>query len=88
MIAPPYSSDEQRAFVAELRDHSERRFGTWSEVESRRYFLAGGGAEAEFAAHFEREVTTVERMLRAVEDGRYHGILGGPFYLVGGRKGD
>ena len=58
----------------------------WSEADTRRYFLAGGGAEGDFAAHFARALASRERIVRGLDDATYHGIAGGAFYLVSGRK--
>lgn len=85
-VVPPYDSDEQRAFAADLRDGVERNFWIWSEAETRRYFLAGGGAEREFDGLFERALAAGRRTERALDAGAYHGIFGGAFFLIGGRK--
>jgi SAM-dependent methyltransferase len=85
-IAPPYATDAERAFVEDARDHVRRRFWNWSEEETRRLFVAGGGREDDFAGHFARGLAFRENILRGIDDGTYHGIVGGPFYLVAGRK--
>ena len=85
-VFPPYAAAAQRAFVDEERDRLARRLWIWSEADTRRYFLAGGGAEADFAAHFARALASRERIVRGLDDGTYHGIAGGAFYLVAGRK--
>jgi SAM-dependent methyltransferase len=85
-IFPPYSSSEHQAFVADTCDRAERSFWIWSEAETRRYFVAGGGAEPEFAVHFARALAAGRRIVRGLEEGTYHGAGGGAFYLVAGRK--
>jgi SAM-dependent methyltransferase len=85
-VLPPYESDAQRAFVEDLRDRVARRLWNWGAPEGRRYFLAGGGAERDFDAHFARGLASREAVLRGIEDRTYHGIIGGAFYLVAGRK--
>ena len=85
-VFPPYSAAAQHAAIDEARDCVARRFWYWNEADTRRYFLAGGGSEADFAVHFARAVSSAERMVRGVDDATYHGILGGAFYLVAGRK--
>jgi len=86
VIFPPYAAADQRAFVEDTRDRSARRFWTWSESETRRFFLAGGGAEGDFAGHFQRGLAAGERIVEGLGDGRYHGIVGGAFFLISGRK--
>jgi SAM-dependent methyltransferase len=85
-IFPPYSSDEQRMFVAEVRDRAERNVWNWGEAETRRYFLAGGGADREFAEQFARALAAARRILHGLDDGTYHGDGGGALYLTSGRK--
>jgi SAM-dependent methyltransferase len=47
-LLPPYDSPEQRAIIEEGRDFEHRDFWIWSREDTRRFFLAGGGREAEF----------------------------------------
>lgn len=86
VLFPPYATDEQRAFIDEARASAARRRWNWSEDETRRLFLAGGGKEDAFAAHFARGVASRESIVRGLDDGTYHGVIGGAFYLVAGRK--
>jgi SAM-dependent methyltransferase len=85
-IFPPYASTAQNAFVEDARDRVARRLWNWSEAEARRLFLAGGGSEADFAAHFARGISSREKIVAGVNDASYDGIIGGEFYLVAGRK--
>jgi hypothetical protein len=85
-IHPPYETAAQRAFVEDARDRVARRIWNFDEAESRRLFLAGGGSDADFAASFTRCLASRENIVRGLDDGRYHGVIGGPFYLISGRK--
>jgi hypothetical protein len=85
-VFPPYSAGDQRAFTEDARDRVARRLWFWGEREARRFFLAGGGSEADFATHFTRGLTSRERIVRGLDDATFHGIIGGEFYLVAGRK--
>src|SRR5262249_16344412 len=85
-IFPPYATPAQRAFTEDARDRAFRRVWNWSEAETRRLFVAGGGSEAEFDACFEHGLSTRNNIVRGLDAGTYHGIIGGPFYLVSGRK--
>jgi SAM-dependent methyltransferase len=85
-VFPPYTTGEQRAFAEEAHDRVRRRIWIWGEAETRRFFLAGGGSESTFDAHFARALGSREKIVHGLDDGSYHGILGGPFYLVAGRK--
>lgn len=85
-VFPPYATEAQRAFIEDARDRAERRLWNWSEAEARRLFIAGGGAEEAFATHFERGLASREKILRGVDDSTFHGVIGGAFYLIAGRK--
>jgi SAM-dependent methyltransferase len=85
-VFPPYAAGEQRAFTEDARDRVARRLWNWSEADARRFFLAGGGSEADFAGHFTRGLASRENIVRGLDDATYHGVIGGAFYLVAGRK--
>ncbi len=85
-VFPPYVTSAQRAFTEDAWDRAARRFWNWSEADTRRLFLAGGGAEDAFAVHFARGLASREKIVRGLDDASYHGIIGGAFYLVAGRK--
>jgi SAM-dependent methyltransferase len=85
-ILPPYLTGEQRAFAEDVRDRAKRALWNWSESETRRFFLAGGGAERDFASHFARGLAAGQKTVRGLDEGTYHGTAGGAFYLVAGRK--
>lgn len=85
-IFPPYSAGDQRAAVENARDRLTRRLALWNEVETRRFFLAGGGSEARFPDMFTRALASSEKVVGGIDAGTYHGVVGGPFFLVSGRK--
>jgi SAM-dependent methyltransferase len=85
-VFPPYSTDEQRAFTEDARDRVARRLWNWSEADARRLFLAGGGSEGDFTALFAHALASRAKIVRGLDDATYHGIIGGEFYLVAGRK--
>lgn len=85
-VFPPYATGAQRAFTEDARDRAARRLWNWSEADTRRLYLAGGGIEGAFAVHFARAVASRESIVRGLDDATYHGIIGGAFYLVAGRK--
>jgi SAM-dependent methyltransferase len=85
-IFPPYETDEQRTFREEERDRVARHFWNWSEADTRRFFLAGGGPERDFEAHYARGLAARARIVEGMDDRSYHAIHGGGFYFVSGRK--
>jgi SAM-dependent methyltransferase len=83
---PPYATDEQRAFVEEAREHADRSFWIWSEEDTRRFFVAGGGNAGAFGAHWTRAMTARASGTRSLSEGTYSGGGGAICYLVAGRK--
>lgn len=86
MLVPPYASAAERALVDDARDCAERGRWNWSEAETRRFFLAGGGVEAEFAAAYAGGLAWRQRIVDAMNAGTYSGLQGGAFFLITGRK--
>lgn len=85
-LFPPYATDAQRVEVDDLRDRAARGLWNWTEGETRRYYLAGGGKESDFAAAFTHGVTARRRIVEAIDAGTFHGMSGGSFFLIAGRK--
>jgi SAM-dependent methyltransferase len=85
-ILPPYATSAQRAFAEDARDRHARGIWNWSERDTRRLFLAGGGAEADFAAHYARGLAARAKIVRGLDDATYYGMSGGAFFLIAGRK--
>jgi SAM-dependent methyltransferase len=85
-IFPPYAGDAQRLFIADERDRATRGVWNWTEAETRRLYLAGGGNEADFRALFSNALAARQNVVRGLDARTYHGVIGGEFYLVSGRK--
>ncbi len=85
-LVPPYVGREQAALRDEQVAFAERDFFAWDLPDTRRFFLAGGGSEAELdwlwsiAGRASREVAA------ALRAGREHTAGGAMTYLVAGRK--
>ena len=82
---PPYATASQRAEIDDARDRASRGLWNWSEDETRRYFLAGGGQPDDFAAVFAHGVASRRRIVEGIDAGTYHGMTGGEFYVIAGR---
>jgi len=85
-IFPPYTAPDQQAYVDDLRAQTEAGLWRWSPEDALRLFLAGGGREPDFAPHYARAVTFRQRIIEGIDTHTYHGIAGGEFYLIAGRK--
>jgi SAM-dependent methyltransferase len=85
-LLPPYSSPEQRAMLEEHRDFDARDFWIWSRADTLRYFLAGGGIEAEFEGLWESATRGAERFETAIAERTYAQSGASLNYLIAGRK--
>jgi SAM-dependent methyltransferase len=83
-IAPPYDSPVARAFVDETTDTIERGIWAWSRSQTQRYFVAGGGAPAEFEPLWNALFDERRRVQRAMADGQYVAAGGAIFYIAWG----
>ena len=66
--------------MEEERDRLARGVWNWSESETRRFLLAGGGLESDFAGVFARAMAACERIAAGLERGTYHAVSGGAFF--------
>lgn len=83
---PPYSTSEQHAMLEEFQDFESRDFWIWNRADTFRYFLAGGGLEAEFDALWTSVRGGIDRFVKAVADRTYSHSGATLNYLVAGRK--
>src|SRR5262249_7432347 len=86
VFLPPYGSFEERATLEERADLGHREFWIWSREDTQRYFLAGGGREAEFDALWSVAIASDRKFDQAIAERSYAGAGGGVGYLVAGRK--
>lgn len=85
-LVPPYREPWERAMLEEMMDFAEREHGLWSHDETRRFYLAGGGGEEDFARGWGLALRLVRRAADEVRAGTYRlagGVVG---YCVSGRK--
>jgi SAM-dependent methyltransferase len=86
VLLPPYDSPEQHAELEERADRKHRDFWIWSRADTHRYFLAGGGRDAEFEALWTLAIGGGDKLDKAIADRTYASSGGGIGYLVAGRK--
>jgi SAM-dependent methyltransferase len=82
----PYSSEEQQALRHHLIEAAQRGTWGWSREEARRFYTAGGGADTEFDATWQRRMTEARAVANAIEAGTFHTAGGTIHYLVAGRR--
>jgi ubiquinone/menaquinone biosynthesis C-methylase UbiE len=87
MMIPPYEDEEQRSYITQRKEFSNQ--GSWwglPREETRAYFVAGGGQEAEFDATWARLLEQQASELKAIEAGELHTAGGDIHYIMGGRR--
>lgn len=88
VLAPPYDRDGMKDAADDERRWAREKMSCYvgTRHDARRFFLAGGGDEADFDACW----TTAERVMSTLVDGMdagtYHAARGFVMYLVSGRR--
>lgn len=85
-LIPPYDTPEQQAFIRLLKEWYEGEYFVWDKGESKKYFLANGGSEEEFAADWAFIKERCRKRIEAIEEGTYATSGGCLLYLISGRK--
>ncbi len=85
-LIPPYTGPEQQAFTASLRESGPLDAWLWRRDDARRYHLAGGGDEAEFATQWARLEAEQEEARMAARANTHAHAGGQLLYLASGRK--
>ena len=84
-LFPPYASEAQQ-MRSEMEKGSGARMGFGPRENVHRFFIAGGGEEADFDAIWDLAVETQRLISDAIEKGTYNGARVAPMYLVTGTK--
>ena len=85
-FVPPYATADERARIEEYRELVERQLWIADEAGSRRYYLAGGGREADFAARWALMMRAHRKTYDALLAGTHASCGGALHYLVSGTK--
>ncbi|MEJ7728009.1 MAG: class I SAM-dependent methyltransferase [Polyangiaceae bacterium] len=85
-LTPPYATARERATIEELRDWTTRDFWIWDRDETERYYRAGGGDPARFAAAYRHAMDARRRMLAEIDAGTYRSGGGAMTFVVSGRR--
>ncbi len=85
-LVPPYADAAQRAIVREARDFTARDLWIWNRSDTHRYFLAGGGDDAEFDPLWQLAILSSANTARDVAAGTHHTAGGNLTYVIFARK--
>lgn len=85
-LVPPYQTPEMRAIVEEMRDGVAREMWAWSREITERYFVAGGGTQAEFDEVWALAGHAYRKQFAEIEGGLFSAPRGSVNYLVSGIK--
>lgn len=83
---PPYSTQEQRVNIQQIKDWSARKFIGWEREEALRYFIAGGGKKEEFQTLYDGLLLDGNEALSAIERNEFHTAGGVVTFLISGTK--
>jgi len=86
-LVPPYVTPAQQALkAAMLEDAAEGLWVGWSPDEAKRYYLAGGGVEADFEPRWQRRLQETHELARQLSRNQLDTAGGGIQYVVSGRR--
>lgn len=85
-LFPPYEGRAQQVLKKQVLDWADRDYWCWGRDETRRYFLAGGGGEADFDRLYEAALAAAHKTAAALREGREHQAGGTLGYVIGGRR--
>lgn len=85
-LVPPYASEAEQAVVEQAKDWADREFWIWSRDETYRYFMAGGGTDADFETLWTLAGRIGRQRAEGLRQGRLHCGGGVVTYLISGRK--
>ncbi len=85
-LIPPYLGREQQVRRDEMIAMADKEMFAWDRGETRRFFLAGGGSEAEFERLWAVAGAATREAAAALRKGTEHQAGGGLQYLIAGRK--
>lgn len=85
-LFPPYPGRAQEVLKAQVLEWDGRDFWCWGREETRRYFLAGGGAEADFERLYAIALESSHEAAAALRAGKAHQAGGTIGYVISGRK--
>jgi ubiquinone/menaquinone biosynthesis C-methylase UbiE len=85
-LLPPYSTDEQKALLAQEKEWEQSRSGPWDHDELKKYVYAGGGSQLMIDNYLRLAKERANLKQVAISDERYCDAGAAVMYVVSGRK--
>lgn len=85
-MIPPYNDGEEQIWIRQTKEWVDADILLWGKGETKKYFLAGGGAKEEFEPLWQFLKLRWQRCLDAIDAGTYVTAGGNILYLISGRK--
>lgn len=85
-LIPPYNSPREKAVVQNYLESYEKEQYVWSKEDTHRYFLAGGGTDAEFVENWLLAKKQFEIHVNGMKENTLFLPGAAAFYLISGRK--
>lgn len=86
LMIPPYHTNEQQILLKEMKDWENKEMLVWSQEETKRYYLAGGGAEIEFERMWAKSIKGAKECVEAIKNEKFSSTNATVMYLISGRK--
>ncbi len=85
-LIPPYLSREAQILLDQIKAWEGQEILTWPKEETKQYFLAGGGIEAEFEEIWQALLKDFKKNMQAFKDKTLSTTGTTLMYLISGRK--
>jgi SAM-dependent methyltransferase len=85
-MIPPYRSKEEQILLKQIMEWDSKEILVWPLDETRRYFLAGGGAESDFEILWQKLLKSSKQSLEFFKNETISSTGATVMYLISGRK--
>ncbi|MGE3318563.1 MAG: class I SAM-dependent methyltransferase [Candidatus Berkiella sp.] len=86
LMIPPYQSEEEQILFKQIQDWENQEILVWPRDETKRYYLAGGGAEKDFERIWTKLINASNESIQAIKDKKLSSTNATVMYLISGRK--
>lgn len=85
-LVSPYEVADRQALRDAIITKADSDWWIWSRDDAHRYFLAGGGQEAEFEHRWQHRLDETRHTAQELAGGRLHTAGGAIHYLISGQR--
>lgn len=85
-MIPPYHSNEEQILLKQISEWEDQEIIVWPKDETKRYFLAGGGAASEFDPIWEKLLKESKESTEAIRNQTLSSTNATVMYLISAKK--